>query len=95
MPDSAWVTVKVKDEEGGNAPMPLTIVYGCQKMQTQQKQASFKVRRLDNKHQLKVAALGYLTVETMPFDFSKGDSVVVDFVLGEDDRPLVNCEGIH
>lgn len=95
MPDSAWVTINVKDERNNEALMASTITFGCKKVLTQEKQMAFKVKRLDNKHQLQLASLGYFTIETMPFNFIKGDSVVINFLLYEDDRPLINCNGIH
>lgn len=70
-----------------------TVKYGCIVQQPGSGEYRIKAKAADVKFQLSATAVGYLTVETQPLLTQKGDSVIVDFYLAPDERPLLNCEG--
>ena len=43
--------------------------------------------------QIKAISIGYLNIETIPFNFTSGDSLVIDFYMDEDKKLLIHCEG--
>ena len=71
------------------------ISMGCSKTQTSLNgEYSFKVKRSEDiALNLKSITIGYKSVETEFFDFSKTSDINVDLFLIEDDTPFINCEG--
>ncbi|MER2996489.1 hypothetical protein [Pontibacter populi] len=54
---------------------------------------SFRMHNWDIAVPVTAKYVGYLTVETAPFITQAGDSIVVNFYLAPDEKPLLNCEG--
>jgi hypothetical protein len=90
--DSIWVNLSVHDNMGNLLTYGTTISSLCQKLQVDNGKAAIKLKRSDIKRHFRAVSIGYFTVETEPCFFSENDSVIIDFVLAEDDRPLINCE---
>jgi hypothetical protein len=53
----------------------------------------FKIDKFDGNIFLTSTSIGYRPIETERFKIEKGDSIIVNFFLAQDDRPLYNCEG--
>ncbi|WP_242926420.1 hypothetical protein [Pontibacter vulgaris] len=70
-----------------------TIKYGCISQRADSGGYLIKTKAADIKLQLSATAVGYLAVETEPLITQIGDSIVVNFYLTPDERPLLNCEG--
>ncbi len=93
--DSIIVSGKVISLNKADTNFFATVQLGCNKANTVNSVGNYKLklRPSDYKFQLTAISLGYLIVETKPFATIAGDSIIVNFYLEEDKRPLINCEG--
>lgn len=91
--DSVLITGKISAlNEANNLVAPI-IKYGCNIQHSSTGEFRFKVKTSDVKLSLSASAVGYLTVDTEPLHTQAGDSLIVNFILAPDERPLLNCEG--
>ncbi|RMZ51631.1 hypothetical protein EB822_01495 [Flavobacteriaceae bacterium PRS1] len=72
------------------------LILGCFKAQTSgdgEYSFIFKSTK-DTMLYLKAISVGYKTIETKFLNFTNNNYVKIDFYLTEDDRPIINCEGV-
>lgn len=89
--DSNWIQIKIRDKNYDFIRDGTQISIGCKRIKVVNGQISFLLRKIDVAANFRVTAIGYYSVETEPLFLKEKDSVVIDFVLGEDNRPLINC----
>jgi len=94
--DSAWISINISELDQKNNKLfqnPSVITYGCYKYHLNKNSHFFKVNSTNFKSQIRITSIGFFTIETMPFVIKENDSIVIDFVLAEDDRALNDCDG--
>ncbi|WP_157207848.1 peptidase associated/transthyretin-like domain-containing protein [Mariniflexile maritimum] len=80
---------------------PLDNVYlsiGCNKIKNSQNgEYSILIKNdfKDNYLFVEVVSIGYKTIQTKFINITNESEIKIDFYLTEDDRPLINCEGIN
>src|SRR5690349_21537957 len=90
------ITGTVKDITTQAALSSATIKLGCDIYQTDGSGA-YQISVAPGVAQLFLScrAIGYRSIETERFTLKEGDSVKIDFLLIQDDTPLINCEGTN
>ncbi|GAA4303757.1 hypothetical protein [Nibribacter koreensis] len=82
------ITDLVKNNNLGSS----SIKYECTTQQSSSGEFSLKGKASAIKFQLIANSVGYLKVETEPFHTQPGDSIVVNFRLAQDEKPILYCE---
>tara|TARA_R110002020_G_C16261559_1_gene770507 strand:- start:1285 stop:1773 length:489 start_codon:yes stop_codon:yes gene_type:complete len=90
--DSTWFSIKLQKIDGTSFKELTTIEVNCNRFMVNNGQISFKAKNSMVKSQLTANSIGYFSVRTRPEIFKKNDSITIDFIMSEDDRPLINCE---
>jgi len=90
--DSFWIDIKVRENTGDLLKDGTRILTACEKLNLENGKITLKLAKSDVERQLRAVSVGYFIVETRPYLFQANDSVVIDFILSEDDRPIINCE---
>lgn len=90
--DSLWVNISISDKSGDFIKYGTQVITGCTKIDVKNGQVSLLLRNVSVESIFTASSIGYFVVETKPFFFQENDSVVINFVLGDYDRPLINCE---
>ncbi|MEJ8756276.1 hypothetical protein WG947_04665 [Pontibacter sp. H259] len=81
-------------EEETKQPMPRAVVkLGCYLSGDDFGNYKFKTKPGTELNQLISRYVGYLDVESRPLKFQAGDSLIIDFYMAPDEKPLINCEG--
>lgn len=91
--DSVYISGRIHSLDRNKFPVVSTVQLGCFKTNSTNGEYSIKGRPFNTKSYLTVISLGYLTMETRPFTTKSGDSLIVNFHVAGDERPLINCEG--
>jgi hypothetical protein len=88
---------EVFDVETGLPISPVQLTFGCSKIQASSKgEYSFKTKNFkDDYFFIEVISVGYKTIVTNFLDLTNKNEVKIDFYLVQDDRPLINCEGVN
>ncbi|MBC5775493.1 hypothetical protein H8S95_15555 [Pontibacter sp. KCTC 32443] len=75
-------------------PMPgVAVKLGCYFSGDDYGNYNFKTTPGTELNQLISRYVGYLDVESKPMKFQAGDSLIIDFYMAQDEKPLINCEG--
>lgn len=90
--DSNWIHINIRDKNNDFIENGTQVIIGCEKIDVVNGQMSFLLRKIDVESIFKASSVGYYIVETEPLFLKENDSVVIEFVLAEDHRPLINCE---
>ncbi|WP_417363058.1 hypothetical protein [Galbibacter sp.] len=90
--DSIWIQINVRNHKNDFIKGGTQVAIGCEKINIANGQLSLLLRKVDVEFIFKVSSVGYYSVETEPLFLEEKDSVEIDFVLGEDYRPIINCE---
>lgn len=86
--DSAVISGKITALKGNESLIPSTIKLGDVFHKTSSGTYKLKVRPSEAKRHLTAISIGYLSIEAEPFVTQPGDSIVVNFYLVQDERPL-------
>lgn len=90
--DSLWVQINIRNKNNDFIENGTTAVTGCKKINVENGQSTLLLRKIDVESVFRASSVGYFVVETKPILLQENDSVIIDFILAEDNRPLINCE---
>lgn len=93
--DSAVVTGSIRDIDNQEILIGSNVVLGCIKKNVSDSLYYIKTDSLRFGTSVIATSVGYLTVETKPLTMQAGDSVVINFYLIQDEKQLINCEGVE
>jgi hypothetical protein len=68
------------------------VEFGCLKAYPEDGLYEFRLGKTNVSTPVEAKAIGYLSIFTAPCKLNDGDSLVVNFYLAEDKRPIINCE---
>ena len=69
-----------------------TLIYDCNEYVIDSNKKTLSLETSDIPTQFKIISVGYFVIETEPISFRSNDSIAIDFIMAEDDRPFINCE---
>lgn len=95
--DEVIIKGKVFDVETGIPISDAQVTLGCIKIKTSsQGEYSFKTKNSTYDHYfIEVIYFGYKSILTNYLDLTDKNERIIDFYLVQDDRPLINCEGVN
>lgn len=90
------ISGEIKGIGASNDDIYAVIKYGCLETTSNNGEYKFILKeKSDQPLQFTAVSIGHLTVETAPMKLELGDSINLNFMLAEDERPLINCEGVN
>lgn len=91
------ISGRVFDVKTGNLISNAQLTLGCYKTTTSDKgEFSFRIDNVPNYNSIYIEAnfIGYKSILTDFINTTNIEEIQIDFYLVQDDRPLINCEGI-
>lgn len=87
------ISGKVFDLKTKETIEEVTIKFGCKKIKVDKNgEYIFDLKPNDlEKNYLNAIGLGYKPIETEYFPLKPKDSIIINFYLSEDDKPLIDC----
>jgi hypothetical protein len=90
--DSVYIGGSVYDVTTKELLEGAVVEYGCAYYGDKLGNYGLKTRAYSIGYPLVSRYIGYLNIETAPYQFQAGDSVVVNFYIAQDERPLIHCD---
>ncbi|MBW8245247.1 hypothetical protein K1F50_20765 [Muricauda oceani] len=86
------VIINLLKTDGSLFDYQATLMYGCNEYVIDSDKKTLSLENSDIPTQFKIISVGYFVIETEPISLSSNDSIAIDFIMAEDDRPFINCE---
>lgn len=89
--DSAWYTINFLDKDGNVFDSNVTLKYYCREVSVENGIYSFKSNYGGSEFRFEVSSFAHYSIQTAPWTTRENDSVVITFIMAEEDRPFYNC----
>ena len=89
--DSVWYIINFLDKDGNVFDYGVTLKYYCREIIIENGSFTLKSNHSDNEIRFEVSSFGYYSIQTKPRSTKENDSIVINFIMAEEDRPFYNC----
>ena len=89
--DSTWFNVSFLEKNDEVFDYGVTLKYACTEMEVDNGSIQFKINNGTTGFRMEVSSFGHYSIQTEPRMLHENDSIVINFIMAEEDRPFYNC----